>query len=90
MWISGVTRLAETFLKDSVSVAVPGLSSSDPAARSAAKTDQVTSSQPESFVIPEALKQFVVIVPSKVRLVCLAAFILDKCKVNSHFPGLIG
>lgn len=33
--------------------------------------------------MPEALKQFVVVVPSKVRLVCLAAFILDKCKVNS-------
>lgn len=85
MWISGVTRLADICLKDSVSITVSGLSSSDPAACSAAKTDHVTSSQSESFVIPEALKQFVVIVPSKVRLVCLAAFILDKCKVNSHF-----
>ncbi|TWW60944.1 putative ATP-dependent RNA helicase DDX31 [Takifugu flavidus] len=82
MWISGVTRLADICLKDSVSVTVSGLSSSDPAACSPAKTDHVTSSQSESFVIPEALKQFVVIVPSKVRLVCLAAFILDKCKNN--------
>lgn len=85
VWISGVTRLADICLKDSVNVT--GLSSSDPAACSAAKTDHLTPSQSESFVIPEALKQFVVIVPSKVRLVCLAAFILDKCKVNSHFPG---
>ncbi|XP_011613587.1 probable ATP-dependent RNA helicase DDX31 isoform X1 [Takifugu rubripes] len=80
----GVTRLADICLKDSVSVTVSGLSSSDPAACSPAKTDHVTSSQSESFVIPEALKQFVVIVPSKVRLVCLAAFILDKCKFSQN------
>lgn len=41
--------------------------------------------QSQSFALPEALKQFVIVVPSKVRLVCLAAFILDKCKVKTLF-----
>lgn len=46
--------------------------------------------QSESFALPEALKQFVVVVPSKIRLVCLAAFILDKCKVISTDGGAGG
>lgn len=62
-----------------------GPASSDPAACSGVTPDQVTNSQSDSFAVPEALKQFVVVVPSKVRLVCLAAFILDKCKVNAPF-----
>lgn len=77
----GVTRLADVCLKDSVGVgvAVSGPALSEPASSS--------SSQVESFAVPEALKQFVVVVPSKVRLVCLAAFILGKCKVSS-LPAL--
>lgn len=67
-----MTRLSHICLKDPVSVHV-----SDPASSAAA-------SQSESFAVPEALKQFVVVVPSKLRLVCLAAFILDKCKVTKY------
>ena len=37
--------------------------------------------QAERFAVPEKLQQHMVVVPSKLRLVCLAAFILDKCKV---------
>lgn len=37
----------------------------------------------EGFAVPEALQQFMVVVPSKIRLVCLSAFILDKCKVRT-------
>lgn len=37
--------------------------------------------QVERFAVPEKLQQHMVVVPSKLRLVCLAAFILAKCKV---------
>lgn len=36
----------------------------------------------ENFAVPEKLKQYVMVVPSKLRLVTLAAFILEKCKVS--------
>ncbi|XP_023199449.1 probable ATP-dependent RNA helicase DDX31 [Xiphophorus maculatus] len=66
----GVTRLADVCLRDPISICVSGPAPSDPP------------SQSESFAVPEALQQFVVLVPSKVRLVCLAAFILDQCKFS--------
>lgn len=81
----GVTRLADVCLKDWVGVAVSGPALSEPSSCSALTPEQTSSSQAESFAVPEALKQFVVVVPSKVRLVCLAAFILGKCKVKAHF-----
>ncbi|XP_036185154.1 probable ATP-dependent RNA helicase DDX31 isoform X1 [Myotis myotis] len=37
----------------------------------------------DGFAIPEGLEQYVVLVPSKLRLVCLAAFILQKCKFET-------
>lgn len=78
-----MTRLADVCLNDPVSIHVSGASCSDLTTTSAVTRDPEAASQSESFAVPEALKQFVVVVPSKVRLVCLAAFILDKCKVNS-------
>ncbi|XP_062938439.1 probable ATP-dependent RNA helicase DDX31 isoform X2 [Cynocephalus volans] len=39
-----------------------------------------TSNKLDSFAIPESLTQHVALVPSKLRLVTLAAFILQKCK----------
>lgn len=36
----------------------------------------------DSYSVPDKLQQFMVVVPSKLRLVCLAAFILAKCKVT--------
>ncbi|XP_054629740.1 probable ATP-dependent RNA helicase DDX31 isoform X2 [Dunckerocampus dactyliophorus] len=65
----GVTRLADVCLNDPISIHL-----SDPA----------PSSQSESFAVPPALRQFVVLVPSKVRLVCLAAFVLDKCQFSEN------
>ncbi|XP_027141824.1 probable ATP-dependent RNA helicase DDX31 [Larimichthys crocea] len=78
----GVTRLADVCLHNPVSINVSGPASSDLTASSTLNSDPSAASQSESFAVPEALKQFVVVVPSKVRLVCLAAFILDKCKVT--------
>ncbi|XP_075881610.1 ATP-dependent DNA helicase DDX31 isoform X2 [Nelusetta ayraudi] len=76
----GVTRLADICLKDPVTIHVSGGSApSIPALGPLAAEDQS-----ESFAVPEALQQFVVSVPSKVRLVCLAAFILDKCKFSQN------
>ena len=36
----------------------------------------------EQFAVPEGLQHFFVVVPSKLRLATLAAFILWKCKVG--------
>ncbi|XP_054895862.1 probable ATP-dependent RNA helicase DDX31 isoform X2 [Poeciliopsis prolifica] len=72
----GVTRLADVCLRDPIGISVSGHAPSDPPGQS------------ESFAVPEALQQFVVLVPSKVRLVCLAAFILDQCKF-SHSNKII-
>ncbi|XP_042372299.1 probable ATP-dependent RNA helicase DDX31, partial [Plectropomus leopardus] len=80
-----VTRLADVCLNDPVSIHVSGPASSDLTASSSALTsDPATASQSESFAVPEALQQFVVVVPSKIRLVCLAAFILGKCKFSQN------
>ncbi|XP_074527466.1 ATP-dependent DNA helicase DDX31 [Halichoeres trimaculatus] len=78
---NGVTRLADVCLNDPVSIHVSGSASSD---LTVPTSDLSTASQSESFAVPEALKQFVVVVPSKIRLVCLAAFILDKCKFSQN------
>uniref|UniRef100_A0A8C4DMI8 ATP-dependent RNA helicase n=1 Tax=Dicentrarchus labrax TaxID=13489 RepID=A0A8C4DMI8_DICLA len=80
----GVTRLADVCLNDPVSIHVSGPASSDLTSSSAVTSDPGAASQLESFTVPEALKQFVVVVPSKIRLVCLAAFILDKCKFSQN------
>ncbi|XP_033476353.1 ATP-dependent DNA helicase DDX31 [Epinephelus lanceolatus] len=80
----GVTRLADVCLNDPVSIHVSGPAPSDLTTSLAVTSDPSTASQSESFAVPEALKQFVVVVPSKVRLVCLAAFILDKCKFSQN------
>ncbi|KAM9360960.1 ATP-dependent DNA helicase DDX31 [Symphorus nematophorus] len=85
----GVTRLADVCLNEPVSIHVSGSASSDLTAGSTATSDPNTAGQSESFAIPEALQQFVVVVPSKIRLVCLAAFILDKCKFSQKNNKLI-
>ncbi|KAF7687543.1 probable ATP-dependent RNA helicase DDX31 [Silurus meridionalis] len=38
------------------------------------------SQQGDSYTVPDKLQQYMVVVPSKLRLVCLAAFILARCK----------
>ncbi|XP_011477920.1 probable ATP-dependent RNA helicase DDX31 isoform X1 [Oryzias latipes] len=79
----GVSRLADVCLKDPVSIQVSGpSSSSDHTGSSHVTSDTEAANTSESFAVPEALRQFAVVVPSKIRLVCLAAFVLDKCKDN--------
>lgn len=39
------------------------------------------SQQTDSYTVPDRLQQYMVVVPSKLRLVCLAAFILARCRV---------
>ncbi|XP_047448729.1 probable ATP-dependent RNA helicase DDX31 isoform X2 [Mugil cephalus] len=77
----GVTRLADVSLNEPVSIHVSGPAPSD---ITTVTCDPGHASQSESFAVPEALQQFVVVVPSKIRLVCLAAFILDKCKFSQN------
>lgn len=79
---TGVMRLVDVCLNDPVTIQVsePVPSSADVQSESSSSTDI----QSESFTVPEALEQFVAIVPSKVRLVCLAAFILDKCQFSQN------
>lgn len=79
---NSVTRLADVCLNDPVSIHVSGSASSDLISTNDT-SDCQPASQSESFAVPEALKQYVVVVPSKIRLVCLATFILDKCKFSS-------
>ncbi|KAJ3604345.1 hypothetical protein NHX12_029086 [Muraenolepis orangiensis] len=72
-----LTRLADVCLKDPVSVQV-----SEPASSEVTTSTGPAAGQSESFSVPEALTQHMVLVPSKLRLVCLASFIMDKCKFS--------
>ena len=38
----------------------------------------------EEFAMPDSLAHYFVIVPSKLRLVTLAAFLMWKCRVSAH------
>lgn len=79
---TGVTRLADVCLSDPVTIQV---SDCDPAPSAAPAQSESSSSadvQSESFAVPEGLRQLVVVVPSKVRLVLLAAVILHKCQID--------
>ncbi|KAB0381103.1 hypothetical protein FD755_008887, partial [Muntiacus reevesi] len=79
----GVARLADISLHDPVSISVldesHDLSSPESEAFLEASPPQATD-ELDGFAIPAGLEQHVVVVPSKLRLVCLAAFILQKCK----------
>uniref|UniRef100_A0A3B4B7I7 ATP-dependent RNA helicase n=1 Tax=Periophthalmus magnuspinnatus TaxID=409849 RepID=A0A3B4B7I7_9GOBI len=80
----GVMRLVNVCLNDPVTIQVSDCEATLSAASVQSESSPSTAVQSESFTVPEGLKQFVVIVPSKVRLVCLAALILDKCQVNQN------
>ncbi|XP_031426699.1 probable ATP-dependent RNA helicase DDX31 [Clupea harengus] len=90
----GLSRLADICMKDPVSVHVSEdavsahVSEGGGKENTEAKQAQATpvceaGEQAERFAVPEKLQQHMVVVPSKLRLVCLAAFILDKCKFES-------
>uniref|UniRef100_A0AAZ3RUW6 ATP-dependent RNA helicase n=1 Tax=Oncorhynchus tshawytscha TaxID=74940 RepID=A0AAZ3RUW6_ONCTS len=73
----GLSRLAVISMKEPVSIQVgensEGINNLTP--------DPTTvRGKSDRFAVPERLQQHMVVVPSKLRLVCLAAFILSKCK----------
>uniref|UniRef100_A0A8C9SQ94 ATP-dependent RNA helicase n=1 Tax=Scleropages formosus TaxID=113540 RepID=A0A8C9SQ94_SCLFO len=70
----GVSRLAGISVRDPVSIHV-----GEGTEECAAAVPQA-SGIPHGFAVPEKLKQYMVLVPSKLRLVCLGAFILGKAK----------
>ncbi|XP_070108082.1 ATP-dependent DNA helicase DDX31 isoform X7 [Equus przewalskii] len=79
----GVTRLAGISLHNPVSISVLDEShdQSNPKGKAVLEVSPPrTSDELDSFAIPESLDQHVTLVPSKLRLVSLAAFILQKCK----------
>ncbi|XP_077378802.1 ATP-dependent DNA helicase DDX31 isoform X2 [Festucalex cinctus] len=81
----GVTRLADICLKDPISIQPCEPASPDPDVAPVAPGPAPTTSDPapgqsECFTLPPDLRHFVVLVPSKVRLVCLAAFLRHTCK----------
>ncbi|XP_058380349.1 probable ATP-dependent RNA helicase DDX31 isoform X2 [Diceros bicornis minor] len=79
----GVTRLADISLHDPVSISVLDecQNQSHPKGKAILEVSPPqTSDELDSFAIPDSLDQHVTLVPSKLRLVSLAAFILQKCK----------
>uniref|UniRef100_A0A672G3P2 ATP-dependent RNA helicase n=1 Tax=Salarias fasciatus TaxID=181472 RepID=A0A672G3P2_SALFA len=84
----GVTRLADICLKDPVSVQVSVPGSAPAPAPAPVPVPVPARSGPEGFAVPAALQQWVLLVPSKLRLVCLAAFILDRFR-RSHDNKLL-
>ena len=78
MLIVGVERLAGMSLNNPVRIDI----SEDklPQKQKILSNTQNTSS--EQFAIPEGLQHHFVVVPSKLRLTTLTAFILWKCKVR--------
>lgn len=81
----GVTRLADISLNDPISISVADELQKVPEPASQMDREASSSSncmEQENFAVPETLQQYVMMVPSKLRLVTLAAFILQKCKVR--------
>ncbi|KAM6117754.1 ATP-dependent DNA helicase DDX31 isoform 2-T2 [Phoenicopterus ruber ruber] len=88
----GVTRLADISLNDPVSISIAD--EIQKRLKPASQMDREPSSsanctEQENFAVPEKLKQYVMMVPSKLRLVTLAAFILEKCKFEKHHKMII-
>ncbi|NXU74269.1 DDX31 helicase, partial [Oreotrochilus melanogaster] len=88
----GVTRLADISLNDPVRISIAD--DIQKILKPASQADQQASSssssmEQENFAVPEKLKQYVVMVPSKLRLVTLAAFILEKCKFEKNHKMII-
>lgn len=91
--IQGVAQLADISLLNPVSISVleEGYGQANPQGGGALEVSAPqTSDELDSFAIPEGLDQHVTLVPSKLRLVSLAAFILQKCAVGlGTGPGSI-
>ncbi|XP_074150076.1 ATP-dependent DNA helicase DDX31 isoform X1 [Sminthopsis crassicaudata] len=83
----GVARLADISLHNPISISVSD-ETCDQHIKGckAARGDHhlQTSAEPDSFAVPEKLQQHVTLVPSKLKLVTLAAFILGKCEFEKN------
>ncbi|XP_029470016.1 probable ATP-dependent RNA helicase DDX31 isoform X2 [Rhinatrema bivittatum] len=90
----GVTKLADISLQDPISIAVTEEAGVEtPQSRRSSDacggpSAMLSSAGMESFAVPENLTQHFVVVPSKLRLVTLTAFILGKCRFEKS-PKLI-
>ncbi|XP_067397712.1 ATP-dependent DNA helicase DDX31 isoform X2 [Emydura macquarii macquarii] len=87
-----VTRLADISLHDPVSIVIVDETCVRTRPEEEAGREAICSPahmEEDGFAIPEKLKQHVVMVPSKLRLVTLAAFILGKCKYEKHHKMII-
>ncbi|RXN10402.1 putative ATP-dependent RNA helicase DDX31 isoform X1 [Labeo rohita] len=76
----GLSRLASISMKEPVSIHVSEGSEETVEACPQAGPQALS----DSYAVPERLQQHVVVVPSKLHLVCLAAFILAKCKFEQR------
>ncbi|NXP76982.1 DDX31 helicase, partial [Ramphastos sulfuratus] len=88
----GVARLADISLNDPISITIADEIQKAPKPASQAETQANGSSgcmASGNFAVPEKLKQYFMMVPSKLRLVTLAAFILEKCKFEKHHKMII-
>ncbi|KAK2507245.1 hypothetical protein MC885_017731 [Smutsia gigantea] len=88
----GVARLADISLHSPVCISVLDEShgQSDPKGQAVPGVwPPQASDELHSFAIPERLDQHVTLVPSKLRLVSLAAFILQKCKFEKDQKMII-
>ncbi|NXL62748.1 DDX31 helicase, partial [Chordeiles acutipennis] len=88
----GVTRLADISLNDPISISIAGemQKTLKPASQTEGPASSSSNSmEQENFAVPKKLKQYFMMVPSKLRLVTLAAFILEKCKFEKHHKMII-
>ncbi|KFP82175.1 putative ATP-dependent RNA helicase DDX31, partial [Apaloderma vittatum] len=87
----GVTRLADISLNDPVSISIADeiQKALKPASQDRQASSSLNCMDQEDFAVPEKLKQYVMMVPSKLKLVTLAAFILEKCKFEKHHKMII-
>ncbi|KAF4113318.1 probable ATP-dependent RNA helicase DDX31 [Onychostoma macrolepis] len=76
----GLSRLASISMKEPVSIHVSEGSEETVEACPQAGPQALS----DSYAVPEKLQQHVVVVPSKLHLVSLAAFILAKCKFEQR------
>ena len=83
----GVERLAGMSLHSPVKVDMSGQANTKTTSASLTKVKKPStafpSSEGEVFAVPESLRHHVVVVPHKLKLVTLAAFLLMHCKVRT-------
>ncbi|XP_076454729.1 ATP-dependent DNA helicase DDX31-like [Babylonia areolata] len=81
---AGVERLAGMTLRDHESIDASAEPAEGGGEGGGGRPAGVEGSTESAFALPDRLKQFFVVVPCKLRLVTLAAFVLWKCKMQSR------